>query len=31
VCLDANDETIALLNEMLEKEEEFEKIWKEYL
>ncbi len=30
-CLDANDETIALLHEMLEKEEEFEKIWKEYL
>ena len=27
-CLDANDETIALLKEMLEKEEEFEKVWK---
>ena len=30
-CLDANDETIALLHEMLEKEEEFEKVWKSFL
>ena len=30
-CLDANDETIALLKEMLEKEEEFEKVWKSFL
>ncbi len=31
VPVEGNDEIIALLQEMIEKEEEFEKIWKEYL
>ena len=31
VPVDGNEKVIALLEEMIEKEEEFEKIWKGYL
>lgn len=31
VPVDGNDKIIALLNEMIKAEEEFEKVWKEYL